>query len=642
MSFNLKYALEPNQQYASIAINDGGTYIIGGNNSIVKSINNGQIWNKIPIINDLVINSIVYGDNKWVAVGNNYDNIGIIISSNNSGKTWSESIIIDETTVLKYVAYQNRTWVAVGNNVDNHGVILTSNNGSDWSKPNIVNSTKNLNTVSYGDDTWMISGNNNNDNIVVLKSIDNGNNWSDPIIVSNKGTIKSIAYGDNTWICGGYLNIGVIFEYKIFKSVNKGINWTEITQLGLGSIYSVAYGNNTWLCAGSEGQFGTGGIIFKSRNNFDSYSLITSPNINFYYCVAYTNNKWIGVGKLKLGSSNNSIFQSIDNGVNWEIIYNYENNNMLVNATYYNNVWITIGYNDTRQKPIILRSINNGISWSNITINTRSELNSILYNNGIWIVAGNKPNTLLNSIDDGQTWSTITNNLPDYPSLETVISVDNTLFAILNNGFPVPFYYSEILNSIDNGKTWQSITKIRDINLRSLIYNGNNTIIGTGLNLLNQKGIIIKSIDKGITWSTPIFINNSSYIYSAEYKDNIWIAVGADLSKHGLIVRSLDNGETWLPAIIDSTVNQFRSITYGNGLWITIGQTNNSAFNKIIYSTDNGESWKVKKFYTPGYNNINKIIYANNKFLIIGNEIAYSYYKQRIVGYFRYQTGNTN
>jgi len=125
-----------------------------------------------------------------------------------------------------------------------------------------------------------------------------------------------------------------------------------------------------------------------------------------------------------------------------------------------------------------------------------------------------------------------------------------------------------------------------------------DTIFIVGEHVTGGKGIILRSVDGGATW-TATFPEVDGYklaCYSIDYANSEILYVGCS---RGYILKTIDGGETWNPTLskpvceeYDKHANCFVDIwvdktdPYGNRVWAI---TDNSDL--VVKTTDGGQTW---------------------------------------------------
>ena len=257
----------------------------------------------------------------------------------------------------------------------------------------------------------------------------------------------------------------------------------------------------------------------------------------------------------------------------------------LYSVAYGNGTWIAAGSRGT-----ILKSTDNGNSWTIKNSGTDTFISGIFYGSNTWIAVGEK-GTILKSTDDGETW-TIKDSDTDkqYQS----VTYGNGRWIVIG-------FRGAIVDSIDNGDFWRKRVFKEDKGVHSVAY-GNGAWIAVG-----EKGTILKSTDDSETWTIKES-GTDKHLHSVAYDSNTWIAVGTK----GEILKSTDDGETWTKKN-SGTDKIFLSVAYGNGAWIAVGY-----YNVIFKSTDNGETWTKLNSGTNGI--LNGIATDGVTFVAVGDD----------------------
>jgi hypothetical protein len=125
----------------------------------------------------------------------------------------------------------------------------------------------------------------------------------------------------------------------------------------------------------------------------------------------------------------------------------------------------------------------------------------------------------------------------------------------------------------------------------------------------------------GTTWSNLILINNATtgvtdIAYGIAYGDSTYVVVGGSNSTNW-IWTSTDGGATWTGQGKPSSMgtNYFNTVAYGeiSGSKIFVA---GGIGGKIYYSIDKGATWTAGS--SGSTSAINKIIFADNKFIAVG------------------------
>ena len=209
-------------------------YHFRSENGLIMSNSDGN-WSIDNSSLPYALYGITYGDGRFVAVGN-----GKIISSTD-GSNWIEDNISDNISgiTLRSVIYADNKYVAVGYN----GTILSSSDGLDWSKDNTT-TDQNLFDVAYGNGKFVAIGGR-----IVLKS-DDGINWSEASQPA-QGNCFGVTFDS-------YDGEFVALDWHGFIYTSKyGDKWTQNTSIDMpyssGSFNDIAFGNNKLVVSGDYG-----------------------------------------------------------------------------------------------------------------------------------------------------------------------------------------------------------------------------------------------------------------------------------------------------------------------------------------------------------------------------------------------------
>ena len=295
--------------------------------------------------------------------------------------------------------------------------------------------------------------------------------------------------------------------------------------------------------------------------NFDTWTVIDNHLFDDIYCIAFGGGTFISAG------NGGKIARSTDNGLTWipvDIILDEYSG--ISSIAYSGNTFIAIGRNVYDGSFIMIRSIDNGITWTaieNKPLFKYSLIGGIAYgNNTFVVVAGDE---IARSIDNGMTWTIIPMGFePDANNqLRSITYGDNVFIAGCDY---------KIFRSTDNGITWIAIENIPS-RIMSICFS-NNIFIAGG----DSHGSILRSTDNGLTW-TRIFLagNANNRITNIVYGRNTLILVGG-WSGSKLMAQSADNGFTW--TVIEENIFEniiISTIAYGNNTFV-VGSNDKMAF----------------------------------------------------------------
>src|SRR5579883_3442858 len=425
-------------------------------------------------------------------------------------------------------------------------------------------------------------------------------------------------------------NIFAGTEFGIYRSTNKGTNWTpENNGLSIfNSVFVFA------LTAVNNKIFASANGMFVSKDNGINWEQDTSFPINTSAFTLATS------GNNVLAESNNGLFITTNDGINWsrqDSVPTYiggginpdqtiiTNNNIVFaaggeygNDIYYSNDfginwrWKGKVFSDTaemRTFPIsslimngadlyvgvegfgVYRSTDSGASWN--PINLGLKLDSIY--SQIFPLASidstlfvGSDSGIYRSVNKGASWDLVNNGLKPGIQINTFAVNGGIIYAATNYGL----YFSN--NDGDNWTPQNAGMGYGQTELFPTVLNGSVLFLRT-TDVSNFTTGMYRSTDNGMTWENiaPVVALRPAF---AIKKDTIY--AGEDLGEYGPsgFYRSTDSGANWIN--IDSV---FWGILYNrhgdNGGFGAIGIKGNnvlaSGYGDIYRSTDGGENWSI-------------------------------------------------
>lgn len=302
--------------------------------------------------------------------------------------------------------------------------------------------------------------------------------------------------------------------------------------------------------------------------------------------------------------TSNELLETLDAGNSWVKKQNISSGN---DMSFYNATGYIVG-----NYGYILKSLNNGMSWSqistgfNISFNTANVIddnniilstsNSIVKSNngGVTWESLNIPNvtvnktffvselighaacdngTLLKTIDGGQNWY-VTQSTNTFPS-----DYFTVYFINENVGFATK-EHNDMYKTTDGGETWIEVSGISQA-----VYDFHFLDENIGF-LTGDHGATFKTTDGGITWTSILFQSGYVYntsMYGIHFQDsNIGYVTGA----RGRIIKTIDGGNTWTQH--SPTYNDFRQLQFIDS---NIGYTQTGS--SFFKTTDNGDNWNL-------------------------------------------------
>ncbi len=233
-------------------------------------------------------------------------------------------------------------------------------------------------------------------------------------------------------------------------------------------------------------------------------------------------------------SNNYQLQYSSNNGMNWTNSTGIPASTILNKLFAINKSTFLAVTNDK-----IYRTNNNGSSWSSVLSSLNANSGVSCTGNTCYVVTSNQASQV--SFDGGSTWSSISGS-SDFPANGTNnLYCWGTVCFNANSGGT-----SEIYRSGDNLKTWQRVTLptsayITNISCSVSTNHPGGYCLALG-DSLDNKSVVMKSVDSGLTWSQIIFSDNDSQYYDSLICASNYCVLAAS---NGVPKFSIDSGATW-------------------------------------------------------------------------------------------------
>lgn len=324
------------------------------------------------------------------------------------------------------------------------------------------------------------------------------------------------------------IDIGHGAQSYVYTPPATMITFAEVINPKALDLCDVAYGNGVWVAVGGVD---SDAYILRSVDGGVTWSEIANPKGLLLFSVTYGNGVWIAVGSY---DDDTYIIRSTDDGLTWTEIANPGTLNFLTVA-YGNDVWIAVGWPiDTEAG--LLRSIDAGLSWTLITGISNLVLPAVGYGNGVWVAFGDPdPSTgapqLWRSLDDGATWTVVSDSLlPAWFGAQDIAYSNGVWIAV---GYNDP---AAIARSVDDGLTWTTPTNPQAIDIGCIVAGGDSDFIAAGASGLGH-AYVLHSTDGGLTWIEILGLRDFEIIGSG-YGDGVFVLVGADDGSDAYLLRS--------------------------------------------------------------------------------------------------------
>ena len=299
-----------------------------GNNTIAYSDNSGVTWTPALYNGDTTKNlfstrgyDVLYNKvfNMWIAVGVGSSHV---IGYSYDGANYLTTNISWTTTPLtdiRSIACNNSRWIVVGEGTNS---IAYSDNGFTWT--GITGKTI-FSDYGYGIDcignTWVAAGSSESDAsaFVLAYSTDNGITWSDVNKNGGGNSRQIFSIGREVTSYGSLFLAGGTYNYP--DNINTlaysydGINWQG---LGIGvlkdGVWRIATNGTRWIIVGDNDATTFKIAYSDTPTNLSSWQEVIADTFSSFgrgICWA-GGDVWIAVGAL-----NPKIMRSINNGISW-------------------------------------------------------------------------------------------------------------------------------------------------------------------------------------------------------------------------------------------------------------------------------------------------------------------------------------
>lgn len=308
--------------------------------------------------------------------------------------------------------------------------------------------------------------------------------------------------------------------------------------------------------------------MFFTHFKFTIFLLAVLSSFSFAQSLVNENSiKFENATTATLVGENGLIMRTTNNGASWSE-QNSNISNVLFGNSFYGGLSLAVGENG-----VVLRSDNNGQNWSVILPGTFEHLNDVeLIDANTSVLCGNA-GTILVSTNAGLNWvqsdSLTSNNLLDVEFLSSGV------------GF-ISGEEGTLLRSTDAGATWSLI----DMSFTNKKFSAVEAVDENTLIIVGENSTVFMSNNGGESWYGP-----SGIIYENDFNDVVFFDPlnGIIAANDGLLLKTTDGGETWNAAEVSASGVDYDyfSVAFAdisNG--ISIGRNG-----LAVYTTDGGNSW---------------------------------------------------
>lgn len=600
----------------NIARNNNTIIVVGSNNAIFRSADNGVTWTHPVYYATLTTYTIIHycaGTwNRWILGSSG----AVLADSTDDGITWT----LRSSANYQKFSFDFNPTNSIGIAVGSSGFIQRSTDGTTWATITALN-VNNLRSIVYanisGTHTWVTVG----DSSTIGYSTNDGATFT-----LATGITAGIQFNIVIWV-GGSINLFIAGggSNNLWTSPN-GITWTSRSGVSGNVLDMVKDHTDSYIVAA------TSSGVARSTNGttWTSTSLASTSSISY----DSTNTTFLGVGTSRAWyakvatfstwteytttfnrvyrasipiNGGGSILYTIDTGgiMNFNTSTNTESTVLspvysIKDIAYGNGIFVAIS-SDAFSSCF---TSTDGDTWTYRRFNTAAAQNAftgrrIKYLNGNFIILSTS--TIIFTSTDSITWTQGTT--PNTTKNDIIWTGTNYVACTSDNG---QLIYSSNLSS------WTAVSGFGSsvgtgIIIEDLTHLGNGTIIAVA-----RFGCILKSTNHGVSWSLKRAPSISIYDFcSVAYSatDNELVAVTKTTNQ---IAYSIDQGDTWQTYQADTNyaAMQFNGVIQGNNDFIVYGR------NSLMGFSSSGVTWE---WTSPGGNfEIIDMIYADGVFLGAG------------------------
>jgi photosystem II stability/assembly factor-like uncharacterized protein len=565
-----RYAWKTNQRTAqleSLWISpDGRAWAVGAAGLIETSADGGSSWVGIPSNTGTHLHAITGaadGSIMWIVGGEEARDGGVLLNSENSGRTWQQLSLPDDTCL--HSIYIDGNGVDIWISGDRGAVFYSHDRGKHWDKLTTGSDQTLLWILSDAGQSLVLAGGVGG----MFRSSDGGRSWQ-KVDLGNGLSIRTYAVVHDAamrrfWISGD--------DGAVLYSEDSGANWKRLnspTHLSLFSIVGspeqsrfVAVGERGVILWSLDGQSWSEGPVLTSYKLLSVYQV---PSSGEFLSV--------GEGDTVLGSPDLR---------GWRLLGDTNqprSDQSVVRVSADGRVIVTIG----PHHQVVRRE--QGKPWVSATLPSTGGLNALwLSPDGHAALVGGENGDFFITSDGGKTWSHTPTGLKQEINDIAASSDLGIIWAVADEG--------RVAVSRNRGVTWasQTLAPGEFLNGISMSAEGTEAVITT-----NVGDVFV--LHGPATWKRVHTAFDDTLGGIAASRDgSLMFAAG----NGGLILKSTTHGETWRGVRTGATVDLQTVFCTENGSMVWAVGDDTKGNNALMFSSDEGTSWLSLNAKSYGY-----------------------------------------
>lgn len=409
---------------------------------------------------------------------------------------------------------------------------------------------------------------------------------------NNLNEIKMIDL--NTWVTTGA-------NGTYMKTINGGVDWYFHHQAGVYSDAAQTIGQNygLWFFDANNGYVtGMTGYIGKTTNGGITFNQVGAgviPTNEWGQGIWFANQDTGFVTTRQSSWTNGRIVRTTNGGVTWTTVQTYSQGITAVWGTSSQIVY-AVAVDGT-----IFKTTNGGQSWiQSVGVAPQYMYAMSFLNQTTGFVAGSQGG-IARTTNSGATWIPISSPQFDWAYFQIKIISASEIYLV---GDPTSLY-----KSTDLGNSWQTINILPVSGPASTFIWYSMDKVGSTMVLCGDYGIVAKSTDNGLTWSSNSFLLNANILFDVELApgtNNLFAVGRQNTIGTRQVFYSTNYGGNWVTKDLGIDMDA-SSICMVNSQIGYISGTNC----QVLKTTDGGVNWFAVTQPTSGTNDIYTIDFVD-------------------------------